>query len=170
MNKIFILLLICILIPGCGKSKSTYQLVVGSKTIELIVHDDPKLIQDDLVTNLKPLWDELKTGNSVAFSIQRISPLDFGSNNLTTKSGDPVNLSGTQTRKSPNWRFFKNRNNRCGIDLLDAKGEISPDLWCKADDWEQIADILRINFDINWIENNIQNKDIEAIIQNKPAK
>jgi hypothetical protein len=126
MKRLILILLASTLLVGCGKSRPTYQLTVGTRTITLVVHDDPKRIQDDLISNIKPLWDEVKTGNSAEFYYTRTGPFSFGKGldeeleqDARKKYGDRVKFTSTQTTKSPVWRFFKDRNGLSGFEQLD---------------------------------------------------
>jgi nicotinamide mononucleotide (NMN) deamidase PncC len=48
MKRLILILLVSTFLVGCGKSRPTYQLMVGTRTVTLVVHEDPKRIQDDL--------------------------------------------------------------------------------------------------------------------------
>ena len=78
MRTPFLALVVGLVAAGCESSRPTYQLIIGRKSIDLPVRDYPGEIQNDIVSHVKPLWDELKTGNSVPFQFQRTFPWKLG--------------------------------------------------------------------------------------------
>ena len=154
MRTLILALVSGMLLAGCGKSGSpyepksrpTYGLTIGTRTVHLIVHDHSKAIQDDLVSHIKPLWDELETGDSVTFQYQAMAPCNIGEGLETTMKveyGDGVTV--TSTIRSPAWRFFKNRKGGNGLEQLVEGAE--PDvLYCaQRADWKILERYIREN-------------------------
>jgi hypothetical protein len=160
MRTLILTLLVGTLLAGCGKSRPTYQLTIGTETLDLTVHDDPKLIQDDLVGHIRPIWDELTTGASVTFQYQRIAPVALGRDmerKAKAKFGDNVEITTTVTACSPVWRFFKDRNGDSGMEQLDQGKEPSTLFSGPGVDWGFVEWYLRDDrFSIQTIRTEIQ--------------
>jgi len=141
-----LLVLATILVEGCGKNKPTYELMIGNKTIVLPVHQNAAVIQDDLVSNLKPLWDDLDTGESATFQCRRIMPFDLGEDiekKVKEKYGKRASVTSTQTVITPLIRFFKNRRGTSGLEQLDDGKAPFPMIYGEAVEWGQIEYYLR---------------------------
>ncbi len=112
------------LLTGCGQRTPTYQLTISAKVIDLPVHKDPTRIQDDIIAQIKPLWDQLDSGDSAIFRYKRVGPLDLGpgqhelDEKAKAKLGDGAKLTSTETCESLAYRFYKNRNGTNGIEQL----------------------------------------------------
>ncbi len=139
--------------------RPTYQLIIGEKTLDLPVHEDPKRIQDDLLSNIRPLWDGLKTGNSVAFRFQRGGPLRLGKDGEQAARAEfGEGLRTSATIKSPAWRFFKGRNGGNGLEQLDEGKEPDTLCWGPDFDWAVVEGYLRKQvLSIDRIRTDIQN-------------
>jgi hypothetical protein len=158
MRSLIFLLLMGVFFAGCGKippadPPSYYQLTIGKKSLNLVVHDDPKLIQDEIIANLKPMWDELKDGNSDTFRIGRVYN-DVGPTNTVGK----LELNFKETRRSPVVRFFKNREGSNGVEQLDSDGKTFA---VRRPDWAGIEALLR--------ENDYSIERLREILQNRPT-
>ena len=166
MGTLAIVVLVALLLPGCGKSKPTnqligksgptYQLIIGKNVIDLPVHDDPKLIQDDIIANIKPLWDNLDSGNSATFYFERTTPLDLGhprkdelkelDKHIEKQAGGNAEYTLTSkcTKSGPRLRFFTNRDGINGIEML---GTDNKEPWAclsgKLVDWNRVESELR---------------------------
>ena len=161
MRTLILTILVGTLLVGCGKTRPTYQLTVGTKTIKLVVHDDPKRIQDDLVSNIKPLWDELEPGASPTFHYKRISPLYLGKEveeTVRKKYGDSVEFTSTQTSTSFVWRFFKNKDGSGGAEHMQDGKWLQHTTWASDTDSNQVEKYIRKSvLDIKSIRMGIQN-------------
>ncbi|MCP4708396.1 MAG: hypothetical protein GY869_07220 [Planctomycetes bacterium] len=73
MNRIVLVLMVFLFLSGCRDKGQVYELIVDDVAIELIAHEDVELVQDDLVAQVKPLWDELVEGESVIFYWKRVT-------------------------------------------------------------------------------------------------
>ena len=113
MRKLAAIFLIALLLSGCGKTVPTYRLVIvdekvhDTRIVNLPVHDDPKLIQDDVIKHVKPLWDRLASGESAAFHCERVTAWDLGepSKDALEEKG----MTATSTTGTGHWRFFKGK-------------------------------------------------------------
>jgi hypothetical protein len=128
-------------LAGCGKQPATYELVLGSLTIRLPIYEDPKIIQDDIMAHLRPLWDGLSTGTSISFQVKRTAALDVRGP-ATTASNDNTH-SATFTTFSPPRRFFKMADGTGGIEQLEEGKEPRRMLSLHAADWAEIDKYLR---------------------------
>jgi hypothetical protein len=147
------------LLAGCDKSRPTYQLTIGAETIDLLVYEDPKLIQDDLIRHVKPIWDELTTGTSVTFKYQRIASFDLGKDverKVKAKYGENAEIATTLTTCSVAYRFFMDRNGENGVERLEPGKEPSVLLSGPSVDWGYVEWCLRENpFSIQDLRQNI---------------
>jgi hypothetical protein len=143
--KNLVIVLAALLLPGCGKTAPTYRLVIVDKKIHdtrivnLPVHDDPKLIQEDVVKNVKPLWDKLANGESAAFYCERVTPWDLGepSKDALEEKG----ITATGTTGTGHWRFFKGKKGEYGygIESLDSGDKWQQCVGCSgAAEWRTI--------------------------------
>ncbi len=146
MRTPFLALVVGLVAAGCESSRPTYQLIIGRKSIDLPVRDDPGEIQNDIVSHVKPLWDELRTGNSVPFQFQRTFPSKLGEDLAEKARADGRTVIATCTIKSARLRFFKDRNGTAGCEECKEGAEgASPMCVMNVADWQMIEATLREN-------------------------
>jgi hypothetical protein len=149
MKKLlFVLAAVTCLVAGYGtsKPKPTYDMVMGNKSVTLPVHEDAILIQNDIVSNVKPLWDNLQSGNSVAFHCIRTTPFHLGEDvekKAKDKFGENATLTSSSTVTTPSLRFFKNRDGTNGMEQVDSVRGDPGLVYGQSVDWESIEHYLR---------------------------
>ena len=157
------LLLVVLFLAGCSKNEPTYELIIGQRTIKMPVHDDPKLIQDDLLAAAEPLWTNLKQGESEVLQYKRTFPWNPGLEKVDKakeRFGDNAEFTATETRSGPGLRFFKGRNGENGAEDGDAniifRGNTT--------EWSTVAELLKNHvFSIDMICRIIQGSSGQSI-------
>jgi len=172
MKRLFLMLVVATcLVVGCGKSKPkpTYDLVIGNKSVTLPVHEDAILIQNDIIRNVKPLWDNLQSGASVTFYCKRTTPAHLGKDverKAKDKFGENATLTSSLTVTTPLLRFFKNRGGTNGMEYVDPARDDSELAGGQSVNWESIEDYLRSEqFSVQNIRSLIQNDLSEQLNQ-----
>ena len=170
-----VLLALAFLAGGCEKSesKATYELIIGDKAVMLTVHDDPLLIQDEMVAKLKPLWDNLDSGESPSFSHRRV--ISSGGGDIEKKArqkhGEGVSVKTTWTTSSASYRFFKNRDGKSGVEMVVDGEESSPMMIAEAPDWALVEGYLRRSIvSLDTIRENIQDNRSDSGIAADDAR
>ncbi len=121
---------------------STYDLVAGSNVKTLRVHNNPLRIQNDIISRLKPLWEDLDSGESNLFFCRRT----VQDGDLSSRLGaihKNATVSSTMTTTIGNFRFFKNRDGENGMEVVDSKGNASPMINGAHLSWDNVERYLR---------------------------
>jgi hypothetical protein len=146
MKTLTMLSVVVLFVSGCGKATPTYRLVIVNKKahewkiINLPVDSDAKLIQDDVVKNVKPLWDGLVYGESAAFYCERVAAWAVGES--ISESLEKKGMTATSTTGTAHWRFFKRRDGTAGIEDID-EGRWQTAVSCSRTDWDTIESCFR---------------------------
>jgi len=121
--------MIATLMCSCGRRDDlSVTLRIGNISKNYTVGSEWNDTRMQMISDLRPLWQELNSGTSREFYITSKIVQDV----------DPVN-SGSWT--SPMWRFFRNREGRSGIEQLD--GEKSLEVISGGSvEWREIEDYL----------------------------
>ncbi|MDY3562146.1 hypothetical protein R5W23_003592 [Gemmata sp. JC673] len=136
----------CLLATWCvgrrGKpSTGTYDLIVGDQTTTLPAYDDPRLIQNDILAHLKPLWDNLQSGESVTFHCTRTTLYQLGASGNEIKSERRGAIPMTVTM--PSFRFFKDRHGTNGLEQAEPGRPPSPMISGPDLQWTVVDQYLR---------------------------
>jgi hypothetical protein len=140
VRNVILVTVLAMLLAGCGKQPATYEIVIGSLTIRVPVYEDPKIIQDDIMAHLRPLWDGLSTGTSVSFQLKRNATFDTRAAKAAS-SGPQV--AATSTTSSPLRRFFKADDGTGGIEQLEEGKDPLKMLSLHSPGWAEIEKYLR---------------------------
>ena len=156
-------LLIPLLLSACSEAPPTYELVIGEEVTLLPVHDDANLIRDDIMAHIKPLWNDLETGDSITFHTVRTTtdPLDDDIKSaFKEKFGEGAAITMSTATSSPPMRFFKNREGRQGVEQVDSQlGNLA--LFSGAEvTWSDIERYLRHRLDDDRIQLLIQTEKL----------
>ncbi|AWM40540.1 hypothetical protein GobsT_09460 [Gemmata obscuriglobus] len=136
----------CLLTTGCGgclgkPSAGSYDLVVGAQTTTLPAYDDPVLIQNDILSHLKPLWDNLQSGESVTFYCTRNTLFQLGASGNEIESERRGAIPVTVT--TPSFRFFKDRHGTNGLEQAEPDRPPSPMISGADLKWTVVEQYLR---------------------------
>jgi hypothetical protein len=127
MKKSLLFLLPLFFMLGCStegaQPSTTYELLIGDRSVSLPVHEDMALVQADLLSNLKHVWDSLDSGESEIFRYKRGATL------------------------SPKYRFFKHRNGKSGLEQLPSRQENKSRILLSAENpsWKNIGGRISVN-------------------------
>ena len=161
MKKISIVLLLSLALIGC-KDRPKYNLYIGDQEYCLKVHEDPKDIQDEIISKVKLVWYSLTSGNSVSFYTQRIGEMQLDDeivDQVEEKFDGDLNFTSTMTSTSPKYRFFKNREGLTGMEQV---GEEKTYMMISGEDlnWDSMETYLRGSaFYTDYIQWMIQQKE-----------
>lgn len=157
LNCLFVLFLLLI---SCSE-KPTYDLIIGEQVYKMQIHEDNEQIQNEIISKIKPIWENFSNGESSEFYTRRILELDLGEvgENLKEKFGDSIQVSSTCTSSTPKSRFFKKRDGISGLEQVN--DEDTSDLILGEDvRWNSIEYYLRTQiYDTQTIDRMIKQKD-----------
>ena len=128
---------------SCKRPPETLTVKIGSQAVPVVMGDDWKTTQDNIISMIRPQWEGLTSGNSANFCFMRVVPEGETERRVEKRAGVGVRVTATTSYGSPEWRFFRNRDGVSGIEELDYAGQAHPMMSGASLEWSRLEPYLR---------------------------